>query len=283
MQAGKMPKFGAHIDASRAEYSFMSLQDLIANAYDLKTYQVKGPDWLATTRFDIVATIPQGASKDDAPKMLQALLLDRFKLEVHRDTSDHPVLALIVGKGGPKLTSAPPAAPLDDDAPLKPGEMKIDTPDGPARVTRNSDGSATVNMGAKGIITQKVDMQNQVLHIESSTTTMVGFADMLTRMMQMGSGGGRPVVDMTGLKGNYQVALDISMADLMAAARAQGVQGPPGSGGAPGASMGDASDPGGGGSTVYASVEKLGLKLEARKAPVLELVVDSVARVPTDN
>jgi uncharacterized protein (TIGR03435 family) len=161
--------------------------------------------------------------------------------------------------------------------------MKIDTPDGPARVTRNPDGSATVNMGAKGVITQKIDMQSQVLHIESSTTTMAGFADMLTRMMQMGSGGGRPVVDMTGLKGNYQVALDISMADLMAAARAQGVQGPPGPGGPPGVSLGEASDPGGGGTTVYASVEKLGLKLEPRKAPVLELVVDSVARVPTDN
>ena len=53
---------------SRAEYIYMSLKDLIANAYKVKGYQITGPAWLATERFDIVAKMPDGASKDDAPR-----------------------------------------------------------------------------------------------------------------------------------------------------------------------------------------------------------------------
>jgi uncharacterized protein (TIGR03435 family) len=261
----------------------MSLKDLIANAYKLKVYQVTGPDWLNTERFDIVAKMPDGATPDDAPAMLRALLVERFKLVAHPDTQEHPVLALVVGKGGSKLKESPTApAPLDDDAPLKPGEMKIDTPTGPARVTRNADGSAVFNMGAKGTMTQRVDMQTQTLHLEASSLTLEGFTDMLTQLMQMGGGGGRQVVDMTELKGNYQIAIDFSLADLIANARAQGmsVPGAPGGGGAAGVE--GASDPSGT-STVFESVQKLGLKLEPRKAKVEQLVVDSAEKAPTEN
>src|ERR1700722_11625959 len=108
MQAGQMPRFGAHIDGSRAEYTYMSLKDLVANAYAVKPYQVTGPDWLASERYDISAKMPEAAKADDAPAMLQALLMDRFHLIGHRDTQEHPVLALVLAKGGPHLKGAPP-------------------------------------------------------------------------------------------------------------------------------------------------------------------------------
>lgn len=290
VQAGKMPRFGPHVDGAQAVYTYMSLKELISIAYDVKGYQITGPTWLATDRFDILAKMPDGASKDDAPKMLQALLAERFKLAAHRDTQEHPVLALEVGKDGPKLKEAPATQPVDENAPLKPGEMKVDGPNGPIRIARNTDGSTTMNMGAKGTITMRMDMQSQMMTLESSSVTMAGFADMLTNIMQMGGGGGRQVVDMTGLKGNYQVGVDISLAEAMAAARTQGMMpmGPPGGGlaggGAAGASPASAaSDPGGGGATVFASVKKLGLKLEPRKAPVEQLVIDHVEKTPTEN
>jgi uncharacterized protein (TIGR03435 family) len=281
VQAGRMPKFGPHVEAARAEYDYMALKDVIAVAYKIKPYQVTGPDWLATERFDIVATFPQGATKDDAPAMLQALLADRFKLVAHRDTQEHPVLGLVVGKGGVKLKESTVAAlPIDEDAPLKPGEMKMDTPDGPARMTRNPDGSGTVNMGTRGTFTQKMDGQN--LRIEASTITMAGFADMLTQMMQIGGGATRQVVDMTGLKGNYQVAVELSLADLIAAARSAGVDVPSGPG-APGGGAADGPSDPSGGVTVYESVQRLGLKLEQRKAPIEQLVVDHAEKTPTEN
>ena len=293
IQAGSMPRMGAYVDAARAEYDYMSLKDLVANAYKVKAYQVTGPAWLSSERFDIVAKIPEGATKDDAPAMLQALLQDRFKLVAHKDKEEHPVLALTVGKGGPKLkeaTGAPPE-PIGDDVPLKPGEFKVDGPDGPIRVSRNADGSMKMNMGAKGIITQKIDMQNQVVHMESSMVTMEGFADMLTNMMQMGGGGGQQVVDMTDLKGNYEVALDFPLADLIAMARERAKEmgmnlpGAPAGGGGGGTDnmpASAASDPAGR-SSLYQSVEKLGLKLESRKAPVEQVVVESADKTPTEN
>ena len=152
-------------------------------------------------------------------------------------------------------------------------------------MTRNADGSTTINMGAKGTITQRMDMQAQTMTLESSRVTMAGFADMLTNILQMGGGGGRQVVDMTDLKGNYQVAVEISLADAMAVARAQGMNLPtaPAGGGAADASPASAASDPGGGSTVFASVKKLGLKLEPRKAKVEQLVIDHVEKTPTEN
>jgi uncharacterized protein (TIGR03435 family) len=179
------------------------------------------------------------------------------------------------------------APPLDLDAPLKPGEMQMDTPDGPARMTMDmKNGGATMNMGTKGIITYSMDTKNMMLHLTSSKATMAALADILTQMMtQMGGGAGgsgRQVMDMTGLKGNYEIALDFSMTDMIAQARAQA-----GMGGGGGATSGnaapEASDPGGGGATVSDAVEKLGLKLESRKASVEQLVVDSAEKMPTEN
>jgi len=290
VKAGKMPRFGPHVNASQAEYTYMSLKDLIANAYAVKDYQVSGPAWLATDRFDIVAKLPDGASKDDAPKMLQALLAERFKLAAHRDTQEHPVYALLVGKDGPKLKeSTATAEPIDESVPLKPGETQMDGPNGPIRTTRNTDGSTTINMGAKGKMTVRVDAQAGTMHMESSMVTMSGFADMLTKLTQMGGGGGRQVVDMTDIKGNYQVALDISLADLMAIARAAAQEAgismpmPPASGGGENNSPASAASEPSGGSSVFASVQKLGLKLEKRKAAVEQLVIDHVEKAPTED
>ena len=292
MQAGKMPRFGAHVDGSRAEYDYMSLKELIGNAYGVKGYAVTGPAWLGSQRFDIVAKMPEGAQKDDAPAMLQALLEERFKLTAHKEKQEHGVLALVVGKDGPKMKEAAAPAPVDpaaEDAPLKPGEFKVDGPDGPVRVTRNEDGTVTMNMGAKGTITQKIDMETQTVHMESSTVTMGGFADMLTNMMQMSGAGGEQVVDMTGLKGNYAVALDFSLMDLITMVRERARElgmGMPG--GAAGGGAKDnlpasgVTDPAGQ-SSVYASVEKLGLKLEPRKASVDQVVVDKMEKAPTEN
>jgi uncharacterized protein (TIGR03435 family) len=214
--------------------------------------------------------------------MLQALLKDRFKLVAHVDTQEHPVLALVVGKGGPKLKeSTVPAVPIDETVPLKPGEMKMDLPDGPARITRNPDGSSTTNMGVKGTFTQSVDMQTQTVHLVASTLTMDGLADLLNQVMQAGGGGSRQVVNMTGLKGSYQITVDFSIADILANARAQGMNVPGGPAG--GGGVAEASDPSGGGATIATSMQALGLKLEQRKAPVEQLVVDGVEKAPTEN
>ena len=285
IRAGQGPKLGPRVDGARAEYTYMSLKDLIVLAYKVKPYQITGPDWIANQRFDIVAKLPDGASKDDAPRMLQTLLEDRFKLVAHRESKEHPVLALVVGKGGPKLKeSAEAPQPIDENAPLKPGEVNIDGADGPMRMTPGKNGGATLNMGSKGTMTYTMDPANQSMHMEASALTMAGFADMLTQFSQMTGGGGRQVIDMTGLKGNYQVAIDFSLTDLIAMARAAGVDvGAAAGAGNPSAMPADAASDPGGSSSLLRAVESLGLKLETRKAVVDQLIIDHVEKTPTEN
>jgi uncharacterized protein (TIGR03435 family) len=285
---GKMP-VGATIDSRRAEYLYLDLKTLLTYAYGVKPYQITGPDWMSTTRFDIVAKMPEGSTKEDAPRMLQSLLEERFKLTTHRTSAEHPVLALVVGKGGPKLkASAETPVAIDESAPLKPGEMKMDGPDGPVRAKVDmATGSSVVDMGLKGKMSYKMNPATQSMHIDFSMTTMGGFADMMTQLMsQLGGGpGGRQIVDMTGIKGSYDASLEISLTEIIAMARSAGVDIPVGAGrGAAGpGNLPVASDPSGGGSSVTDAVQSMGLKLESRKAMVDQFIVDHVEKTPTEN
>jgi uncharacterized protein (TIGR03435 family) len=284
---GKMP-IGANVEFLRAEYLYLDLRSLMSNAYGVKPYQITGPDWMATTRFDIVAKMPEGSKKEDAPKMLQALLEERFKLTTHRASAEHPVLALVVGKGGPKLkASAEKPVAIDESAPLKPGELKMDGSEGPVRVKVDvTTGSSVIDMGLRGKMSYRLNPATQTFRIDFSMTTMAGFADMITQLFeQLGGTGGRQVVDMTGIQGNYDASIDLSLAEIIAMARAAGADIPAG---APGGAGGRgnvpvASDPGGGGTSLTDAVQSMGLKLESRKATVDQLIVDHIEKTPTEN
>jgi len=293
MQAGGKLPIGANIDALRAEYLYLDLKSLLTYAYGVKPYQITGPDWMSTTRFDIVAKMPEGSKKDDAPKMLQSLLEERFKLTVHRTSAEHPVLALVVGKGGPKLkASAEKPVAIDESAPLKPGELKMDGSDGPVRVKVDmTTGSSVIDMGLKGKMAYRLNPATQTFHIDFSMTTMAGFADMITQLFaQIGGTGGRQVVDMTETKGNYDASIELSLMELIAMARAAGADipgggpaGAPGGAGGRGGNVPAASDPGGGGASLADAVQSMGLKLESRKAMVDQLIVDHIEKTPTEN
>ncbi|HEV8415633.1 MAG TPA: TIGR03435 family protein [Bryobacteraceae bacterium] len=293
MQAGGKMPVGANIDSHRAEYLYLDLKTLLTYAYGVKPYQITGPDWMSMERFDIVAKMPEGSKKDDAPKMLQTLLEERFKLTTHRTSAEHPVLALVAGKGGPKLkASAEKPVAIDESAPLKPGELKMDGPEGPVRATVDvRTGSSVIDMGLKGKMSYRLNPATQSFHIDFSMTTMSGFADMITQLFaQLGGTGGRQVVDMTGIDGNYDASIELSLAELIAMARAAGADipaGPPGGGGGGAGGRGNApavaSDPGGGGSSLADAVQSMGLKLESRKATVDQFIVDHIEKTPTEN
>lgn len=263
---------GMSVDASRVDIGSLSLAELVPMAFKLKPYQVSGPDWMGAQRFDILAKLPEGASKEQVPEMLQGLLEERFQLKAHRENREHSVYALVVGKGGSKLKEAPP----DTDVPVTDGTKPVITfGAGQNKFQVNADrGGATVVSPERGT-TKVAPGPDGQMRLEMSKMTMAGFADLLTRFLD------RPVVDMTELKGNYQVALDLSMENLVSVARAAGV-GVPGLGarGEPGRPI-DAADPSGG--SVFASVQQLGLRLEPRKAPVEFIVIDHLEKTPTEN
>jgi uncharacterized protein (TIGR03435 family) len=226
--------------------------------------------------------------------MLQALLKERLKLQAHMETKEHPVLALVVAKGGPKLVESKelPKA-IDEESPLKAGEMQSDMPEGPVRQTIDmKSGSGEVDMGMKGKMGFKIDLPKpgttpdpsaMAFHLNGKEMTMGGLVEMLSQFSaQIGGKSGRQIVDMTGLTAHYDVSLSIPFTDLIAMARNQGLDMPNGSaGGAANPAMA-ASEPTGG-NNLFESVQALGLKLENRKAVIDQLVVDHVEKTPTEN
>src|SRR3984885_671256 len=113
------------------EIRFATMVDLIRTAYNTDAERVLGgPNWLEDGTFDVLAKLPEGATKDTAKPLLQSLLADRFKLAVHNDTKPVPAYALKAGKHsqlkeaggsgdtgcmfappGPPPTGAPPPGP----------------------------------------------------------------------------------------------------------------------------------------------------------------------------
>ena len=248
---------GLHIDGAQVRATFLALTDYIRWAYKLKHYQISGPEWLGTERFDLTAKLPAGASKEQVGEMVQALLADRFRMKTHRDTKEFPVLGMVVAKGGLKMTESP----LDPEPEGREGAK------GAVNVTASgTPGGTSVNLGRGA----SFSVGNN--RIEGKKMTMAQFAELLARFTD------RPVVDMTELKGSYDFALEFSPEDFRAmmirAAIAAGRALPP-----------EAMKllELGNGDSLANAMQALGLKLEQRKAPIEVLVVDHILKMPTEN
>jgi uncharacterized protein (TIGR03435 family) len=111
------------VDGNLLRMNNVTLKACITWAYHLTDAEVSGPDWLNSERFDVVAKAETGKPK---PEMLAAVLADRFKLAVHRETKELTVYALVVAKNGPKIK------------PVDPGEGDTTSRRGHVTITRTS-------------------------------------------------------------------------------------------------------------------------------------------------
>jgi uncharacterized protein (TIGR03435 family) len=242
----------------RIQFTDMPLKVLIMRAYDVQNFQVSGPSWMDSQRFDIIAKVPAGANKEAARIMLQNLLIDRFKLKLHKGRKEAAIYELVVGKGGLKLREAvqTAAAPAEGA-----GGPSAGPPRGKDGLMRTPHGQLGIQATARGR-----------MRMQGDAATMARLTEILGIVV------GRPVVDKTGLAGTYDVMLDFSPEGM-----GLGPKGPaPGEGGDnPAEAPRDSNDSG---ATIFTALqEQLGLKLESRKRPVDLLVVESVEKVPTKN
>jgi len=86
----------------------VTLQRCIMGAYGVGPHQIAGgPAWLASDRFEINARAAANVNDDDTlMQMLQALLAERFRLQLHRETKTVTAYVLEVMKNGSKLEKA---------------------------------------------------------------------------------------------------------------------------------------------------------------------------------
>jgi uncharacterized protein (TIGR03435 family) len=86
----------------------------------------------------------------------------------------------------------------------------------------------------------------------------------------------RPVLDMTGITGQYDIRLTVAAEDLVGMQRTARQYEEPGAAPAPAPDTTPAP-------SIFTAIQTLGLKLEARKAPIEFLVVDRAEKEPTKN
>jgi uncharacterized protein (TIGR03435 family) len=206
-----------------------TLKMLIHDAYNLQDQRIQGgPRWVGEDLYNLEAKPPKSSESSHwAPasfktppnpemrQMLQTLLADRFQLKMHAETKKEPVYALVVAKGGPKLK--PP-----------------DTAKEPF-VSLYRNGSPYEEAVSHAVRGQNATMAQLAAHL--------------------GPHFGRPVLDQTGLKGNFDFEVEY----------------------AEGESQAQAAEP-----LLRALQDQLGLKLETQPGSVEVLVIDR-AEKPSAN
>lgn len=245
---------GVHIDGSHVRIASFSLRDLIVRAYGVKAAQVTGPDWIASERYDVNATLPTGSTGDDIPVMLQTLLTDRFKLKIHRDKKEFPVYALIIGKSPLKLTEDA----LDPETAESKGAVNAAVSGSAAGVSVNLGRGAYYTFADNQFEAKKMSVNQLCLQLER-------YVD-------------RPIINMTELKGTYDITLKLTPEDyqamLIRVAVNSGVVLPP---------QVLQYMEGSSISSLFDAIQQAGLKLDPRKAPLDLIVVDQAQKSPTDN
>ncbi len=118
---------GGVLRGNRFDIRQASMVDLVRTAYSVDPDKVLGgPSWVELDRFDVLAKTQATTSPEDAKRMLQALLADRFKLVVRQESKPMPAFVLSMGKGKPKLKEAdgwgdPGCRPQPPTGPPEPG------------------------------------------------------------------------------------------------------------------------------------------------------------------
>jgi uncharacterized protein (TIGR03435 family) len=221
-----------------------TLLDLIKLAYGVQANQISGgPDWISTARFNLdvklddslmaeLKKLPPGQHKLQHDLFFQNLLADQFKLALHHESRLLPGYALVIAQNGPKVQ------------PAKPGDTYPDGIKGPNGLPA---GAHRFDFGQDEFIAQALPISF--------------IAERLATHLN------QPVVDRTGLAGDYDFTLKFSPGDQAAVhnneqTNSKATTMPVGSISAHNAAI------------LKAVEEQLGLKLDPQTIPMPVLIVD---------
>jgi bla regulator protein blaR1 len=179
----------------------LKLQGYIGFAYDLDLVFSREtmdamlahlPKWVSTDTFEVHAMAEGNPSKDQVRRMVQSMLADRFKLELHFVTTEASVLALTLekpGATGPKLRPHSEGQPCDGHMPPQ--------------------DSQTIAVGAFPSVCDAITAVGKphgAILVASRDTTIKQIAGLLSAVGNLG----RPVVDQTGLSGRFDFTLEFT-------------------------------------------------------------------------
>jgi uncharacterized protein (TIGR03435 family) len=212
------------MDAQRLVWHGATLKHMICEAYQLQYAQVTGaPSWTDTERYDVEARAERPSTRDQLRQMLRSLLSDRFRLATQMQRKPLPAYALTVAKGGTKFKEVP------------------------AEQENNPNTAARLNQfSRRSSMPQLAGMLSQMM----SGPIFNGYTGRLEPRED------RPamVIDQTGLKGIYEINLNLN-----------------------GPADGDFA------SALQSALAAVGLSLDEKRMQVEVLFVVRAERIPTAN
>ena len=239
-------------DPGRLRLAPTGLRTLIEWAWNVQDFALVTPGGVNNAIYSIDAVVPPNTSRQDCYRMLQHLLIERLKLEVHHEARMGTIYELVVARDGSKLRDAEPP-PAGEPVSLEPSMRPNLSPS----TVRDKDGHPQLPPGRPGAT--RITMVGAGFRFLGRMQTSADIASTLESHI------GHPVIDKTGLKGVYDYTLDVA-ADGPVQINSQA--GPTETG------IGD---------ILGALVRQLGLKLEPKKGPVDVLVVDRFSKTPLEN
>jgi uncharacterized protein (TIGR03435 family) len=203
----------------RFRASATTVKFLLEWAYGIQPSQhTGGPAWLETDRYDIVAKAEGEAGDEQMKLMVERLLADRFRLKIHRESRNISAYVISIGKSALKLS------------PPKDGETH------------------SVRFAPRMGTDQKISSY----HIIVTRFSLSQLSDTFARQL------GRPVVNQTGLDGEYDFELELT----------------------PDESRPSPTDPA---FLLSALRDQIGLTVKSEKIPMDILVIDSAEKVEAGN
>ena len=235
--------------ANLFNYPFATFQQLVTYAYELPAYRVVGgPSWVTTARYAVMGKTQGPASRTEMRILVQELLADRFALKFHRERREIPAYELVFARRDQRLGSKIATATIDC-TPFLTGERP------PAEAPMIDRGGHMVSRCATAM---SANLSNGLITPQLNGITIERFANYLHGVTN------RPVEDRTGLSGIFDIELTYVSENMMQF---------------PGL---DRKTPPEGFSLTTALSDQLGLKLEATRASVDVLVIDSVSMPEPD-
>lgn len=250
---------GVGVSPGALHVTCMPLMFLIQDAYirsanamlrPVETVPISGgPSWIHSERYDIeakAAGTPSGQIMEGP--MMQALLEDRFKLKIHRETKEVPVYELTVAKGGFKLQPIEEGgcAAADNTKPAALGASPAEMLAAAAKICGFTLFRRPQGAGKPA----------------SAEFRGLGLDELCAKLVQLVD---RPVINETGIAGLFDFHVDFAPDEAT-----------------PRFTPAPGDEPSGGPSIFTAFLEQLGLKLEPAKGPGEFLIIDSVEK-PSEN
>lgn len=153
------------------------VRSLVTFAYGVQAWQIAGaPDWFETDRYDISAKADGDPGREEMLALFRALLEDRFRMRLHRETRDGSTYELTTARNGPKFQKS---EPLKENERANVYTYRTGAPTAPAISLIRADRSATMAM----------------------------LASILQSQLK------RPVIDKTGLTGDFDFRVEYAADD----------------------------------------------------------------------